>query len=790
MTADTWHAFIEVRGARENNLRGIDVGIPKRRLTVFTGVSGSGKSSLVFGTIAAESRRLINETYDAFIQGFMPTMARPEVEVLNGLTAAIIIDQERMAPNPRSTVGTATDVNSMLRILFSRFAHPQLGSPMAYSFNVASSSGSGTRTKADGTEETAGYSVTGGMCLRCEGRGQVNQIDLAQLVDEDKSLNEGAITVPGYKPGGWSVRFYAESGFFDPDKPIRDFTEQEREDLFHREATKVKIAGTNMTFLGLVPSVKKSFLSKDRDAMQPHIGAFVDRAVAFTDCPDCGGTRLSQQTLASKVAGRSIADLCAMQISDLTAWLRGLDAPAEGLTGADPLLSAINETLQNFVTIGLGYLSLDRSAGTLSGGEAQRVKMIRHLGSSLTDVTYVFDEPTVGLHPHDVGRMNELLLKLRDKGNTVLVVEHNPDVMAIADHIVDMGPGAGSHGGEVVYTGDLAGLQASGTLTGEHLESRQPLKQEPRTPAGAIEIRGAHTHNLRNVDVDVPTGILVAVTGVAGSGKSSLIHGSVSGREGVVAVGQAPIRGSRRSNPATYTGLLEPIRKAFAKANGVKPALFSANSEGACPTCGGAGVIYQDLGIVSGISTLCESCEGRRYQDAVLQYRLGGKNIAEVLAMPVEESLSFFSGSTEGAAEARIPAAQKILTRLADVGLGYLTLGQPLSTLSGGERQRIKLAIEIGSDAQAIVLDEPSAGLHMADTDRLIGMLEKIVDSGRTVIVIEHNLDVISRADWIIDVGPGAGHDGGQVVFSGTPAELIGVGDSLTGLHLGRRYGR
>lgn len=790
MTADTWHEFITVRGAGENNLRGIDVDIPKRRLTVFTGVSGSGKSSLVFGTIAAESRRLINETYDAFIQGFMPTMARPEVEVLNGLTAAIIIDQERMAPNPRSTVGTATDVNSMLRILFSRFAHPQLGSPMAYSFNVASSSGSGTRTKADGTEETAGYSVTGGMCLRCEGRGQVNQIDLTQLVDEGKSLNEGAITIPGYKPGGWSVRFYAESGFFDPDKPIRDYTEQEREDLFHREATKVKISGTNMTFLGLVPSVKKTFLSKDRDAMQPHIGAFVDRAVDFADCPDCGGTRLSRQTRSSTVAGHSIADLCAMQISDLAAWLRGLDAPAEGLTGAEPLLTAIGETLENFVTIGLGYLSLDRSAGTLSGGEAQRVKMIRHLGSSLTDVTYVFDEPTVGLHPHDVGRMNELLLKLRDKGNTVLVVEHNPDVMAVADHIVDMGPGAGNHGGEVVYTGDLAGLQVSGTLTGEHLESRQPLKQEPRAPAGAIEIRGAHTHNLRNVDVDVPTGILVAVTGVAGSGKSSLIHGSVSGREGVVAVGQAPIRGSRRSNPATYTGLLEPIRKAFAKANGVKPALFSANSEGACPTCGGAGVIYQDLGIVSGISTLCESCEGRRYQDAVLEYLLGGKNIAEVLAMPVEEALNFFSGSAEGAAEARIPAAQKILARLADVGLGYLTLGQPLSTLSGGERQRIKLAIEIGSEAQTIILDEPSAGLHMADTDRLIGMLEKIVDSGRTVIVIEHNLDVVSRADWIIDVGPGAGHDGGQVVFSGTPAELIGVGDSLTGLHLGRRHSR
>ena len=786
ITAET----ITVRGARENNLRGVGVDIPKRRLTVFTGVSGSGKSSLVFGTVAAESRRLINETYDAFVQGFMPTMSRPEVDVLEGLTAAIIIDQERMTPNPRSTVGTATDVNSMLRILFSRYAQPQLGSPMAYSFNVASSSGTGTRTKADGTEETAGYSVTGGMCLRCEGRGQVNQIDLTQLVDETKSINEGAITVPGYKPGGWSVRFYAESGFFDPDKPVSEFTDQEREDLFHREATKVNIAGTNMTFMGLVPSVKKSFLAKDRDAMQPHIGAFVDRAVTFADCPDCGGTRLSEPTRSSTIAGHSIADLCAMQISDLAEWFRQLDTAAAGLVGAEPLLISVGETLQNFVSIGLGYLSLDRAAGTLSGGEAQRVKMIRHLGSSLTDVTYVFDEPTVGLHPHDVARMNELLLKLRDKGNTVLVVEHNPEVMAVADHIVDMGPGAGSHGGEIVYTGTYEGLRGSDTLTGRHLETRQELKDTPRSPSGALEIRGASTHNLRGVDVDVPTGVLVAVTGVAGSGKSSLIHGSLGRREDVVSVDQTPIRGSRRSNPATYTGLLEPIRKAFAKANGVKPALFSANSEGACPTCSGAGVIYQDLGIVAGISTLCEACEGRRYQDAVLEYRLGGKNIAEVLAMPVEEALAFFSGEAEGGSEARIPAAAKILTRLDDVGLGYLTLGQPLSTLSGGERQRLRLAIEIGSDAATIILDEPSAGLHMADTARLIGMLEKLVDSGRTVIVIEHNLEVVSRADWIIDVGPGAGHDGGQVIFSGTPHDLLSAENSLTARHLGQRHGR
>nr|WP_202912035.1 excinuclease ABC subunit UvrA [Nesterenkonia muleiensis] len=787
--ATTAHEFIAVRGAAENNLRGVDVDIPKRRLTVFTGVSGSGKSSLVFGTVAAESRRLINETYDAFIQGFMPAMARPEVEVLTGLTAAIIIDQERMTPNPRSTVGTVTDVNAMLRILFSRFAQPQIGSPQAYSFNVASASGSGTLTKADGTQESAGFSVTGGMCLRCEGRGQINDIDLSQLVDESKSLNEGAITVPGYKVGGWSVRFYSESGFFDPEKPVKDYTEQERQNLFHREPGKVKISGVNMTFQGLVPSVKKSFLSKDRDAMQPHIRSFVDRAVTFTDCPDCDGTRLSQLTLSSTIAGKNIAELCAMQISDLVEWIQDLDTAVEGLANAEPLLETVLETLRNFVNIGLGYLSLERSSGTLSGGEAQRVKMIRHLGSSLTDVTYVFDEPTIGLHPHDVARMNELLLKLRDKGNTVLVVEHNPEVMAVADHIIDMGPAAGSHGGEVVYTGDFAGLRASATRTGEHLESQQPLKQDPRIPTGTIEIRGATTHNLQDIDVDVPTGVLVAVTGVAGSGKSSLIHGSVAGREDVVAVDQAAIRGSRRSNPATYTGLLEPIRKAFAKANGVKPALFSANSEGACPNCGGAGVIYQDLGIVSGISTVCEECGGKRFQASVLEYRLGGLNIAEVLALPVEEALEFFSGKGAGSKETALAAAQKILTRLSDVGLGYLTLGQPLSTLSGGERQRIKLAIEIGSDAEVMVLDEPSAGLHMADTDRLIRMLEKIVDSGRTVIVIEHNLDVISRADWVIDVGPGAGHDGGQVVFSGPPADLATAGSSLTGQHLSRRHG-
>jgi excinuclease UvrABC ATPase subunit len=781
------HEYIRIRGARENNLRSINVDIPKRQLTVFTGVSGSGKSSLVFGTIAAESRRLINETYDAFIQGFMPSMSRPEVESLEGLTAAIIIDQERMSPNPRSTVGTVTDVNSMLRTLFSRFAQPQIGSPQAYSFNVASASGSGTLTKADGTRKAAGFSITGGMCVRCEGRGQINDIDITQLVDETKSLSQGAITIPGYKAGGWSVRFYSDSGFFDPDKPVMEYTAQERHDLFYREPGKVKIGGANMTFQGLVPSVKKTFLSKDRDGMQPHIRAFVDRAVAFTPCPECSGTRLSQQALASRIAGRNIADLCAMQISDLTSWMDELDAEAERLRGAEPLLTALTEVLRHFTAIGLGYLSLERSSGTLSGGEAQRVKLVRHLGSSLTDVTYVFDEPTIGLHPHDVARMNDLLLKLRDKGNTVLVVEHDPDVMAVADHIVDIGPAAGRRGGEIVYTGDFAGLRASGTVTGDHLEARQPIKQQPRTPSGIIPIRGATRNNLHNVDVDIPQGVLVAVSGVAGSGKSSLIHGSLAEREGVVVVDQAPIRGSRRSNPATYTGLLEPIRKAFAKANGVKPALFSANSEGACPNCNGAGVIYQDLGIIAGISTVCEECQGKRFQASVLEYTLGGANIADVLAMPVDQALEFFSGEGAGGAEAALRAAGSILTRLRDVGLGYLALGQPLSTLSGGERQRLKLAIDIGSDAEVLILDEPTSGLHMADTERMISMLEKIVDLGRSVIVIEHNTDVISRADWVIDLGPGAGHEGGQVIFSGPPEDLLNARRSLTGLHLSRR---
>ncbi|RJN32174.1 ATP-binding cassette domain-containing protein [Nesterenkonia natronophila] len=786
-TRDSGHEYIRIRGARKNNLRSINVDIPKRQLTVFTGVSGSGKSSLVFGTIAAESRRLINETYDAFIQGFMPSMPRPEVESLEGLTAAIIIDQERMSPNPRSTVGTVTDVNSMLRTLFSRFAEPQIGSPQAYSFNVASASGSGTLTKGDGTQKAAGFSITGGMCLRCQGRGQINAIDITQLVDETKSLSQGAITIPGYKAGGWSVRFYTDSGFFDPDKPVMEYTAQERHDLYYREPGKVKIGGANMTFQGLVPSVKRSFLTKDREGMQPHIRAFVDRAVTFTRCPECTGTRLAQKTLASRIAGNNIAELCAMQISDLASWINELDAGAGHLRGAEPLLTALGDVLRHFTALGLGYLTLERSAGTLSGGEAQRIKMIRHLGSSLTDVTYVFDEPTIGLHPHDVERMNDLLLKLRDKGNTVLVVEHDPDVMAVADRIVDMGPAAGKWGGEIVYNGDFAGLRTSGTATGDHLEARQPIKQRPRPATGMIRIRGATRNNLRNVDIDIPQGVFVAVSGVAGSGKSSLIHGSLAEREGVVVVDQAPIRGSRRSNPATYTGLLDPIRKAFAKANGVRPALFSANSEGACPNCSGAGVVYQDLGIIAGISTVCEECQGKRFQPSVLEYTLGGLNIADVLATPVQQALEFFSGEGTGGAEAALPAAVSVLNRLRDVGLGYLTLGQPLSTLSGGERQRIKLAIEIGSEAEVLILDEPTSGLHLADTERMISMLETIVDLGRSVIVIEHHPDVISRADWVIDIGPGAGHDGGQVIFSGPPEDLLSASRSLTAAHLIRR---
>ena len=775
--ASAWGA-IEVRGARENNLRDVTLDIPKRRLIVFTGVSGSGKSSLVFDTIAAESQRMINETYSAFVQGFMPTLARPEVDVLDGLTTAIIVNQERMGADVRSTVGTATDANAMLRILFSRLGRPHIGSPNAFSFNVPSVRGSGAITvKGETIKKT--YTVTGGMCPRCEGRGTVSDIDLTQLFDDSKSLAEGAITIPGYTADGWMVRSFTESGFLDPDKPIRDYTKTELHDLLHRKPVKVKMKGINTTYEGLIPKVQKSFLSKDRESLQPHIQAFVDRAATFTACPECGGTRLSEAARSSKTKGISIADACAMQISDLGEWVRGLDEPSVA-----PLQAALLHTLDSFVEIGLGYLSLDRASGTLSGGEAQRTKMIRHLGSSLTDVTYVFDEPTIGLHAHDIRRMNDLLVQLRDKGNTVLVVEHKPEVIDIADHVVDLGPGAGTAGGEVVFEGTVEGLRASDTVTGRHLDDRAALKGTVRTPSGVLEVRGASTNNLQDVEVDIPLGMLVVVTGVAGSGKSSLLHGSVSGREGVVSFDQAPIRGSRRSNPATYTGMLDPIRKAFAKANGVKPALFSANSEGACPNCNGAGVIYTELGFMDTVATTCEECEGKRFEASVLEYKLAGRDISEVLAMPVTGALGFF-----GDGEAKNPAAQKILSRLADVGLGYLSLGQPLTTLSGGERQRLKLAIQMATDGGIYVLDEPTSGLHLADVDHLLGLLDQLVDSGKSVIVIEHHQAVMTHADWIIDLGPGAGHDGGRVVFEGTPADLVAARSTLTGRHLAEYVG-
>ncbi|MFE7649487.1 ATP-binding cassette domain-containing protein [Streptomyces phaeoluteigriseus] len=773
--ADT-HDVIRVHSARVNNLKDVSVEIPKRRLTVFTGVSGSGKSSLVFNTIAAESQRLINETYSAFVQGFMPTLARPDVDVLDGLTTAIIVDQQRMGTDPRSTVGTATDANAMLRILFSRLGEPHIGPPSAYSFNTASVRASGGITVERGTKKTvkATYNRTGGMCVRCEGRGTVSDIDLTQLYDDSKSLNEGALTIPGYSMDGWYGRIFSGCGFFDADKPIRKFTEKELHDLLHKEPTKIKIDGINLTYEGLIPKIQKSMLAKDIDALQPHVRAFVERAMTFTVCPECDGTRLSEGARSSKIDKVSIADACAMQITDLADWVRALDEPSVA-----PLLTALRQTLDSFAEIGLGYLSLDRPAGTLSGGEAQRVKMIRHLGSSLTDVTYVFDEPTAGLHPHDIQRMNDLLLRLRDKGNTVLVVEHKPQTIAIADHIVDLGPGAGTAGGTVCFEGTVEGLRAGGTVTGRHLDDRAALKDSVRKATGALEIRGATAHNLQGVDVDIPLGVLAVITGVAGSGKSSLVHGSIPGEAGVVSVDQSPIRGSRRSNPATYTGLLDPIRKAFAKANGVKPALFSANSEGACPTCNGAGVIYTDLAMMAGVATTCEDCEGKRFQAAVLDYHLGGRDISEVLAMPVARAEEFF-----GSGEAHTPAAQRILGRLADVGLGYLTLGQPLTTLSGGERQRLKLATHMGDKGGIYVLDEPTTGLHLADVEQLLGLLDRLVDSGKSVVVVEHHLAVMAHADWIIDLGPGAGHDGGRVVFEGTPADLVAARSTVTGEHL------
>ena len=784
--ADT-HDLIRVHGARVNNLKDVGIELPKRRLTVFTGISGSGKSSLVFGTIAAESQRLINETYSAFVQGLMPALARPEVDVLEGLTTVISVDQQRMGADARSTVGTATDANAMLRILFSRLGQPHIGPPSAFSFNVPSVRASGGITIERGARRTvkATYSRTGGMCPRCEGRGSVTDIDLSQLYDDRKSLNEGALTIPGYSMDGWYGRIFRGCGFFDADKPIREFTKRELDDLLHKEPTKIKVDGINLTYEGLIPKIRKSMLSKDVDALQPHVRAFVERVVTFATCPECDGTRLSDGARSSKIAGITIADACAMQTSDLAEWVRDVGEPSVA-----PLLAALQQTLESFVEIGLGYLALERPSGTLSGGEAQRVKMIRHLGSSLTDVTYVFDEPTTGLHPHDVQRMNELLLLLRDKGNTVLVVEHEPETIAIADHVVDLGPGAGTAGGTVCFEGTVEGLRAGGTVTGRHLGDRTDLKESLRTPTGTLEIRGATAHNLRDVDVDIPLGVLVVVTGVAGSGKSSLVHGSVPAGADVVSVDQTPIRGSRRSNPATYTGLLDPIRKAFAKANGVKPALFSANSEGACPTCGGAGVVYTDLAMMAGVATTCEECEGKRFRASVLDHHLGGRDISEVLAMSVTEAEEFF-----GAGEARTPAAHAILGRLTDVGLGYLSLGRPLTTLSGGERQRLKLATHMAKPSHppgVYVLDEPTVGLHLADVEQLLGLLDRLVDSGTSVIVIEHHQGVMAHADWIIDLGPGAGHDGGRIVFEGTPADLVAGREgirSLTGEHLAAYVG-
>ncbi|MFF7311295.1 ATP-binding cassette domain-containing protein [Streptomyces sp. NPDC008137] len=772
------HDVIRVHGARENNLKDVSIEIPKRRLTVFTGVSGSGKSSLVFDTIAAESQRLINETYSAFLQGFMPNLARPEVDVLDGLTTAITVDQQRMGSDPRSTVGTATDANAMLRILFSRLGTPHIGPPGAFSFNVATVSASGGITVDRGADKTktqkVTFSRTGGMCTHCEGRGKVSDIDLTQLFDDSKSLSEDPFTIPTYTGDGWVVRVIAESGFFDKEKPIREYTKKERHDFLYREPTKVKINGVNLTYEGLIPKIQKTFLAKDRESMQPHIRAFVDRAVTFTECPECDGTRLSELVRSSRIGKVNIADACAMEIRDLAEWARGIEDPSVA-----PLLAKLRHTLDSFVEIGLGYLSLDRASGTLSGGEAQRTKMIRHLGSSLTDVTYVFDEPTIGLHPHDIQRMNNLLLRLRDKGNTVLVVEHKPETIAIADHVVDLGPSAGTAGGTVCFEGTLEGLRRSATVTGRHLGDRAALKETVRKPTGTLAIRGATANNLQNVDVDIPLGVLTVVTGVAGSGKSSLVHGSIPTEEGVVSVDQTAIRGSRRSNPATYTGLADPIRKAFAKANGVKPALFSANSEGACPTCNGAGVIYTDLAIMQTVATPCEVCEGRRFDASVLEYRFGGRDISEVLAMSVTEAEKFF-----GAGEARTPAAHRIIERMADVGLGYLTLGQPLTTLSGGERQRLKLATHMGDKGGVYVLDEPTTGLHLADVEQLLGLLDRLVDAGKSVIVIEHHQAVMAHADWIIDLGPGAGHDGGRIVFEGTPAELVEARSTLTGEHL------
>ncbi|KRC50177.1 MULTISPECIES: ATP-binding cassette domain-containing protein [unclassified Nocardioides] len=772
------HDLIRVRGARENNLKDVDVEIPKRRLTVFTGVSGSGKSSLVFGTIAAESRRLIDETYSTFVQGFMPNLPRPDVDVLEGLTTAILVDQERMGANPRSTLGTVTDAHAMLRSLFSRIGEPSIGGPTAFSFNIPTTTVGGASVTESGKKNVIKQQVyLGGMCPQCEGRGTVSDLDLSEIVDESRSLVDGAILVPGYTADGWMVAAY--KAVLPPEKPVAKFTKAERDDFLYAEPRKIKVDKINITYEGLIPKIRKSMFAKDVDSLQPHIRAFVERAAVFGTCPSCDGTRLNESARSVTIKGRNIGEVAALQVTDLAEWLRTIDEP-----GVAPLIGTLLHLLDSFVDIGLGYLSLDRPSGTLSGGEAQRTKMVRHLGSALTDVTYVFDEPTIGLHPHDIERMNKLLLELRDKGNTVLVVEHKPETIAIADHVVDMGPAAGSGGGEVVFEGTVDGLRTSGTRTGEHLSYRASLKDTVRARSGVLEVRGADEHNLQKVDVDIPLGVLTVVTGVAGSGKSSLVHGSVVGREGVVAIDQAAIKGSRRSNPATYTGLLEPIRKAFAKANDVKPALFSANSEGACPTCKGSGVIVTELGFMDTVSTPCEDCGGKRFQAAVLDYRLGGLNIAEVLELPVDRALELFS-----APDTKVPAAADILGRLRDVGLGYLTLGQPLNTLSGGERQRVKLALHLKEKGGVYVLDEPTTGLHLADVANLLGLLDRLVDAGKTVIVIEHHQAVMAHADWIIDLGPGAGHDGGRVVFEGTPAELVAQADTLTGQHLAEYVG-
>jgi len=774
------HDLIRVHGARENNLKGVSVEIPKRRLTVFTGVSGSGKSSLVFDTIAAESRRLIDETYSTFVQVFMPTLARPDVDVLDGLTTAIIVDQERLGANPRSTLGTVTDANAMLRSLFSRLGKPYIGGPTAFSFNIPTTRASGVMTGPKGERKIVRDAVyLGGMCAECEGRSTVSDIDLGVILDESKSLADGAILVPGYTADGWMVATFIESGFFDPRKPIRDYTEKERHDLLYKPTTRIRAKGINVSYDGLIPKIRKSIFSKDVDSLQPHIKAFVERAAVFKTCPACDGSRLNEAARSSKIKGLSIADVCALQVTDAAEWLRGVDDK-----GVAPLVGNLLHLFDSFVEIGLGYLSLDRPSGTLSGGEAQRTKMVRHIGSALTDVTYVFDEPTIGLHPHDIARMNTLLLELRDKGNTVLVVEHKPETIMIADHVVDLGPGAGTGGGTVCFEGTVAGLKASDTLTGRHLDHRTALKDKLRTPTGKLEIRGADSHNLQHVDVDIPLGVLCVVTGVAGSGKSSLVHGSIPDGAGVVSIDQGAIQGSRRSSPATYTGLLDPIRTAFAKANAVKPALFSSNSEGACPTCNGNGMIYTELSFMETVATPCEDCGGKRFQASVLELRLGGLNIAEVLDLPVAEAHAFFA-----AGDAKTPAAASILARLEDVGLGYLKLGQPLPSLSGGERQRLKLATRMAEKGGVYVLDEPTTGLHLADIEQLLGLLDRLVDGGKSMIVIAHHQAVMAHADWIIDLGPGAGHDGGRIVFEGTPADLVAARSTLTAEHLAAYVG-